>query len=267
MPGYALIVNWRDLARELEPRSVVHARVEPTTTRGLPEPVQRYFAAAIAPGTVLAPAVRLRIRGEIRLGGRWLPFRSQEVLDPTRGLVWWGTVARIVSGGDGARIGDGAGEGRLEWRLLGVKRVAFAQGEDVARSGLARAFAEACLWAPTAVLAAGDVSWAAPSDREIVASRATPYDTVVHRMTLDDDHRVVAGVFDRWGDPDGTGASALHPFGGEVNGWSTFGGVTIASRGSVGWGFATERWPAGEFFRYEVVDAALLDGRRAARRS
>lgn len=245
------------------PPGAVPPRFDPASTDALPEPVRRYFAAAIAPGTPLVPAVRLRIRGQIRLGGRWSSFRSREVLAPTRGLAWWGRVAGVVAGGDHALDGDG----RLEWRLLGVKRVAFAQGPDVVRSGLARAFAEGCLWAPTAVLPAAGVTWAATGDHDVVATWSTPYDTVVHRITLDDDHRIAAGVFDRWGDPDGTGTPALHPFGGEVTGWSTFAGTTVASRGAVGWGFGTDRWPEGEFFRYEVVGCEPLGGRRAITRS
>jgi hypothetical protein len=126
------------------------------------------------------------------------------------------------------------------------------------RSGLGRAFAEGCLWAPTAVLPRAGVSWTVAAEREIVATARTPFDTVVHRMTLDREHRVVAAVFDRWGHPDATGAPGLHPFGGVVTDWATFGGVTIASRGSVGWGYGTDGWPAGEFFRYEVTDCALL---------
>lgn len=68
-------------------------------------------------------------------------------------------------------------------------------------------------------------------------------------------------VVDRWGDPDETGSPALHPFGGEVTAWTSFGGVTIASRGVVGWGYGTARWPDGAFFRYEVTGCELLDGR------
>ena len=39
------------------------------------EPVQRYFRAAIAPGTPVARAARIRMHGSIRLV-RWLPFRG-----------------------------------------------------------------------------------------------------------------------------------------------------------------------------------------------
>src|SRR5438128_12080873 len=55
---------------------------------GLPAPVQRYFRAAIAPGTPLALAARLEMHRSIKLGGRWLPLRATEVLATQRGFVW-----------------------------------------------------------------------------------------------------------------------------------------------------------------------------------
>jgi hypothetical protein len=53
----------------------------------LPDAVQRSFRRAIAPGTPLAVAARLRMRGTIKLG-RWLRFRAREVLALHEGLVW-----------------------------------------------------------------------------------------------------------------------------------------------------------------------------------
>ena len=55
-----------------------------------------------------------------------------------------------------------------------------------------------------------------------------------------------------------TGTWAWHPFGGEITGYATFDGVTIPSAGRVGWFFGTERWPAGEFFRYRITDLHLV---------
>ena len=57
----------------------------------------------------------------------------------------------------------------------------------------------------------------------------------------------------RWGDPDGTGTWGWHPFGGEISGHRTFGGLTIPSAGRLGWHAGTDRWAAGEFFRYEIT--------------
>ena len=58
---------------------------DPTETNGLPEPVRRYFLAAIAAGTPLATSARLRMRGHIKVG-RWLPFRARQVAQPARGV-------------------------------------------------------------------------------------------------------------------------------------------------------------------------------------
>ena len=54
---------------------------------GLPAPAQRYLRAAIAPGTPLAVAARLRMRGQIKVG-RWVPFHAREDLAPLAGFRW-----------------------------------------------------------------------------------------------------------------------------------------------------------------------------------
>src|SRR6185437_15449051 len=46
-----------------------HRSFEPALIRNLPEAVQRYLGHAIAPGTPLASAFRLRMHGEIKLKG------------------------------------------------------------------------------------------------------------------------------------------------------------------------------------------------------
>jgi hypothetical protein len=64
-------------------------------------------------------------------------------------------------------------------------------------------------------------------------------------------------VLDRWGDPDETRSWAWHRFGGEITGYRCFAGLTIASAGSFGWPFGTDRWAAGEFFRYEITSLQI----------
>ena len=53
----------------------------------LPAPARLYMEHAIAPGTPLANAVRLRLRGEIKLR-RWLPFTAEQVVHRVRGFIW-----------------------------------------------------------------------------------------------------------------------------------------------------------------------------------
>jgi hypothetical protein len=219
---------------------------------GLPEPVQRYFRAAIAPGTPLALTTRIRMHGRIKIG-RWLPFRAREVLSPHQGFIWAGRAAGIISGSD--HYANGRGE--MSWRLAGLIRVMHADGPDVSRSAAERAAAEA-VWLPTTLLPRFGVEWDATDDTHIHA-RYQIEDKPIHvHCQLTSDGNVESVVFDRWGDPDNTGTWSLYPFGGEFTGYATFGGVTIPDTGRLGWHYGTDRWSEGEFFRYHMTDQTLV---------
>ena len=118
-------------ARLLQPPAP--GRFDAEELEGLPEPARRHLTQAIAPGTPLAAAARLRMRGRIKVG-RWLPFRAHQVLNPHHGFVWTARAAGIIAGSD--RYVDGTGG--LDWKLAGVVTVAHAQGPDVARSAAGR---------------------------------------------------------------------------------------------------------------------------------
>jgi hypothetical protein len=107
---------------------------------GLPEPVQRHLAQAIAAGTPLFTSARLRMRGHIKVG-RWLPFRAHQLLNPHNGFVWTARAAGIIAGSDRYLDGDGG----QNWKLLSLLTVAHAEGPDVSRSAAGRAGAEA-IW-------------------------------------------------------------------------------------------------------------------------
>lgn len=221
---------------------------------GLPGPVRRYLAKAIAPGAPLAVSARLSMRGQIKVG-RWLRFRARQVLSPHDGFVWRARAAGVISGSD--RYADGAGV--LDWKLAGLVTVMHAEGPDVSRSAAGRAGAEA-LWVPTALLPRFGVVWSAEREDRLTARYQvgeTPLEVHYH---LDDDDRITSLVFDRWGDPDNTGTWGWHPFGGEVTGHRSFESVTVPSEGRLGWFFGTDRWPAGEFFRYRITDLHLVTG-------
>jgi hypothetical protein len=213
----------------------------------LPSPVASFFRSAVAPGTAAAASARIRMRGRIKIG-RWLPFRAVEVLTPTAGFVWAARAAGIISGSD--RFIDG--RGAMDWRLFGMIRVMHAHGPDVSRSAAERAAAEA-VWVPTALLPDFGVEWSASGDEHITARyQIADYPIEIH-CTLTDDARLRSIVFRRWGDPNGTGQFALHPFGGDFTGYATFNGLTIPSEGRFGWHYGTDRWDDGEFFRYRIT--------------
>ena len=89
-----LVTATRTLPSPSTPR-----RFDPLELADLPEPVRRYFGAAIAPGTEVTEAVSLTMRGRLRLG-TWLPFRAEQALAPHRGFVWRARAAFALSGYD-----------------------------------------------------------------------------------------------------------------------------------------------------------------------
>src|ERR1022692_4923125 len=122
---------------------------------GLPEAARRYLTHAIAPGTPLASAVRLRMHGEIKLG-RWLPFTAEQVIHWGRGMIWRATVRMYgmpITGFD--RLLDGAGA--MRWKLLGIIPIMTASGPEITRSAAGRVTAES-VWLPSA-LCRDEVAW------------------------------------------------------------------------------------------------------------
>ena len=131
----------------------------------LPEPVQRYFKAAISLGTPLATSARFRMRGHIKVG-RWLPFRARQILKPGVGFIWSARAAVVIAGYD--RYIGGAGE--MNWKLAGLVDVAHGDGPDISTSAAGRCGLEAILL-PTALLPRFGVTWTADDDEHITGHR------------------------------------------------------------------------------------------------
>ena len=214
----------------------------------VPPAVVRYFAGSLLPGAPVVPAVRLRMRGWLRLGPLWLPLRAEEELAPRQGFRWSATVGGLIRGADTG----GAGAGRMAWSLAGLVPLVDVEGSDVARSAAGRCGAEA-IWAPAAVLPAPEVVWTAVDDRHLrvrFAVGETPVDLHLH---LDESGHLRAFRTMRWGDPGGTGRWGAHPFGGQVSALRRFGTSIVPARGAVGW------YPDGpdarrrEFFRFRLT--------------
>lgn len=207
---------------------------------GLDEPVRRYLRSAIAPGAPLVRAARLRIEGRLRLGARWLPFRSTEVLAPHVGFLWRARVGGLITGSDHYLDGEGG----LDWRLGGLVPVMQATGPDVARSAAGRAAGEA-VWVPTTLLPRFGVRWEVSDDTHLTAT--VPIDELEVRVRLhtEADGTLRSAIVERWGDPDQTGTFATHDFGMAV---------TAPFEGRAGWFPGTDRWTdEGEFFRYRIT--------------
>jgi hypothetical protein len=244
----------RSITTQLE--STLRERADPGSfseeeLEGLPGPVRRHLAAVIAPGAPLARTARLQMRGQIKIG-RWVPFRAQEVLTPARGFVWRARAAGLLVGYDHYANGHGG----MDWKLAALLRVVHAEGRDVSRAAAERAGAEA-FWLPTALLPRFGVTWSATDDKNITAHLAVDGYRVDVEYRVERHGFVESLVFQRWHEPDANGVWATAPFGGDLNAYRTFGDVTIPSAGTFGWFYGTDRWPEGEFFRYEITALEL----------
>lgn len=216
----------------------------------LPEAAARYLRHAIAPGTPLASAVRIRSHGEIRLK-RWFSFEADQVVRWDRGMVWQAT-ARVfgapISGSD--RLIDD--EGQMRWNLLGVVPVVRAGGADISRSAAGRVNIES-IWLPS-VLCAEDVQWAQLSPQRVSAVFTAHKETAYLELEVDAAGRIQSMRMPRWGNPAGEPFHYVD-FGGWAESEGEFGGYTIPTRVRIGWFFGSERFEAeGEFFR-ATVDA------------
>ncbi len=219
---------------------------------GLPPVARRYLEHAVAPATPLATAVRLSMRGTIKLRG-WVPFVAEEVLHRGRGMVWRASTRLFglpVTGFD--RLIDGHGE--MRWRVLGVLPLLAASGPDVALSAEGRARCES-IWLPSLLLGDG-VEWT-PDGAD--GARATLHafgGRSEIRLGFSSETGGIRTVrLRRWGDPDRRGFRE-EDFGGIVESEATFGGYTIPSRVRIGWYPDSARFePEGEFFR-ATVEAA-----------
>jgi hypothetical protein len=211
------------------------------------------LGAAIEAGTPLAAAARLRMRGSIRLNSRWLPFHASQIVAPGSGFVWNARVAGLIKGFD--RYVDNTGD--MRWKLLGLVDIASASGPDVTRSAAGREAGER-FWLPTSLLPAPDVEWSAVDDTHPIAQLRTPSGLIDVHYEIDDTGQVQSVELARWGDPDSTGAFGFHSFGGNMTGHQTFDGVTIPTRGAVGWHFRRPGWEEGEFFRFQITEFHLV---------
>ena len=214
---------------------------------GLPEPVGRYFAAAITPGVPLDRSVHVDVRGTVR-HRRWVPFRARYELTRTFDFVGLGHAAELGVGVEQYV----AGVAVQHVRLAGLVPLRRASGVQLSRSTAGRA-AIGALVLPTALLPRFGARWAAEDDHLIRGELRVHGEPVVLRLRIDGGGRPLAAVVDRWGDPLRSGWCARHTFGAVFTEQATFDGLTVPSAGRAGWFIDTERWRDGENIRFRVT--------------
>jgi hypothetical protein len=229
---------------------------QPDKLSHLPEAAKRYLEHAIAPGTKLASAVRLKMHGEIKLK-KWIPFTAEQVVCWEHGLIWsataWMNGFLPIIGSD--RIIDGIGA--MQWKLLGLFPVMTASGADITRSTIGRLQSESvCL--PSVFCSDGVVfsSTELPNlDANLHAGFVVQGERAKLDFTIDQAGRLKTFTLPRWGNPDSTEFRYVD-FGGILEEEGTFGGYTIPTRLRIGWYFGSERFESeGEFFRATIDNA------------
>lgn len=226
---------------------------DPELLSNLPHLARCYLEQAIAPGTLLASAVRLWMHGEIKLGQKWHSFKGEEVIDWNRGMIWRATTwmnGLPVLGCD--RVVDGVGEAK--WKMLGLFPVMQASGADITRSCVGRVQAES-VWLPS-VLCNPDIIWTELSASQVQAIFTALGEPAKITLTVSNQGVLEQIKVDRWGSLEG---EAFHygDFGGIAEDSGTFDGYTIPTRLRIGWLFGSEQFESdGEFFHC-TIDKAI----------
>lgn len=217
-----------------------------------PEPIQRYFLHAIAPGTVIASSVHLAMNGTIRLAQNqdWMPFQAEELLS-NLGFIWKATA------GKGAMRLQGVdyythGVGQMRFSLWGLIPIVSAQNPNVRRSAIGRWIGES-FWLPSALLPSRGVSWQAIDDTTIQATLKAEGESITLTFVIDDRGRLIQSSFLRWGNQTEDKHYAKIPFGATYLSEQTFDGYTIPSQIGAGWWSGTDRY--FEFFRTSIEQA------------
>lgn len=239
--------------RLLEPAGPV-ARYDPAMVADLPDIAQRYFAAALAPGTPLHRQVRLRMEGDFIMNGTPRPMQARQVLAPGRGFVWEAEIGRGPMGFAGS---DGWEAGTDSWTkfwLMGVVPLARLRGgADHARAAATRGLVEA-IWVPAALLPQNGAVWQAlgPDVAEI-GFPAFP-DIAPLQLTLDAKGLPVAVATMRWSDANADRSYRLQPFGGRLAGHAAHDGTTIPTEVEIANLFGTDEEAVFFIGRLTAVD-------------
>jgi hypothetical protein len=155
----------------------------------LPDPVRRYLRCTGVVGQPFPGTIRLRQKGTMRFGQRWLPLDAEEhysVQPP--GFVWAGTARLGPLPVARARDMYAGGQGRLQVKVASLWPVADASGAQMDQGEMMRYLSE-MIWFPAAFLA-GNISFEAVDDSSA-------------RVTLTDHSRTATGtlVFDAASEP------------------------------------------------------------------
>ena len=243
---------WRRL-NSLQPAAP--AAFDDSMIATLPDPAQRFFRFAIAPGTPLHTVAEISMEGEFSLGNKaepnYMPMRAEQLLAAPYGFVWRVRAGDRVwfAGSDGAA--DGSSWSRF-W-LLNIVPVARAgNNADHMRAAFGRYAAEAVFWTPAALLPGEHVRWEAIHESSARVNLTYGELEQAVDLTVDAAGRPVKVVFQRWSNANPAKTFQLQPFGGYLSDFRDFNGFRLPTRVEAGNHFETDDYFA--FFKATVTD-------------
>lgn len=240
MVAMVVLALWRlsDVRAENRVMAALHA-LQPTSPQtfneamlvGLPEPAQRYFRFAIAPGTPLYTVANIEMEGRLSLGTadnpNWMAMTARQVLGVPDGFLWQPSTSAgglSMSGSDAALRGTSW----TRFWLLGLLPVVRAGGDsDHARGAFGRYVGEALFWTPAALLPRDCIVWEPlgnNSARMVLTAYGMEQPVEVH---VDDRGAPTRIVFPRWSDANPQKQFQIQPFGGDLSDYRTFEGFTV----------------------------------------
>lgn len=214
----------------------------------LPEPAQRYFEFAIAPGSPLLTVAELTMTGKFSLGSKAFPryqaIEARQILAVPGGFVWQmrTRTGLPISGSDSG--------GWTRFRIFGGVPVARRGGDaDHARAAFGRGVAEAVFWTPAAVLPGPGVGWAAVDDATARVTITQGRLAQAVDVTVDGDGRPTQVVFWRWSDANPKKTYQWQPFGGFLSDFRQVQGFRIPFHVEAGNMFGTQ-----DYFPFYITD-------------
>lgn len=242
--------RWTDIASDRTARQRLISRqparpaaFDYSMAAALPDPAQRFFRFAIAPGTPLHTVAEITMEGEFSLGNKkepnYMPMRAEQVLAAPHGFLWKVRAGDSIwfTGSDGAVCG----ESWSRFWLLGILPVARAgKTADHLRAAFGRYAAEAVFWTPAALLPGDNVRWEAIDNSSCRAILTHIGLEQAVDLTVDDEGRPVKVVFQRWSNANPEKAFRFQPFGGYLSDFKEFSGFRLPTRVEAGNFFETD---------------------------
>lgn len=215
---------------------------------GLPKPVQRWLRASNVIGTAHPVTVRLRQRGEFRMGQEkgWMPFRAEEyyTTDPP-GYLWSVTfkIAPLLSVVGRDRYAYGRAS--IQMRMLSLIPVANDASPGLNQGALLR-FLNETMWFPAGILSPY-ITWKAQDGHSAVATMSYGGVTASATFTFDDAGRLANMTADRFDNA----RKALLPWSTPITDHGAFEGIGVPVEGAGVWHYETGEFP---YIRLRVTD-------------